>query len=423
MTTTATSRTLDFLVNDADQHSEPPISAFADYIDPSKRDLAIRMGTDASGAPVTLYAGRAPRLQPKSKQVTFTDDQMTGVGVTANGIDDSGKRVPGSLLGKLNPLKDLDEEGRRQFVQKYRAMQAELDDPVSRVGVLDQLGTAACVNFAAPLGIEYEFEHDFDGLYANLRAINRYLATEWGFNFEDRLFTPPFVSFADADAAIAELDHLIAEGPPKVIQISTGHSMFTSPFRPELDVFWARCSEAGINITTHLASVTFYGRQGTAWSSPEVMLGDMDAFQYLMFYGDRPAMETVAAAILQGFFARFPKIKLLISEQGTLWVPYLVRTMNNTFFMGRRATWGTLEKRPSDYFREHCFVAPWPEENVDRVIEAVGVDPIVFGSDFPHGNGLPDPAMYLAQLQNCSDDQVRAIMRGNLARFLGTDPR
>jgi predicted TIM-barrel fold metal-dependent hydrolase len=152
-----------------------------------------------------------------------------------------------------------------------------------------------------------------------------------------------------------------------------------------------------------------------------VMLGDMDAFQYLMFYGDRPAMETVAAAILQGFFARFPKIKLLIAEQGALWVPYLVRTMNNTFFMGRRATWGTLDRRPSDYFREHCFVAPWPEENVDRVIDAVGVDPIVFGSDFPHGNGLPEPSIYLSQLQNCSDDQVRAIMRGNLGRFLGLE--
>jgi len=414
-------RTLDFLVNDADQHSEPPVSVYAEYIDPSKKHLAVTAGHGPDGQPTMLYAGKPRRLEPTNKQVTFTDSQMEDVGVTANGVDDSGKRVPGSLLGKLNPLTELDEQGRREFVMKYRAMQAELDDPVSRVGVLDQLNTGACVNFAAPVGIEYEFEHDYDALYANLRAINRYLATEWGFNYDNRLFTPPFVSFADADAAIAELDHLIEEGPPKVIQISTGHSMFTSPFRPELDPFWERCSDAGINICSHLESVTFYGRQATAWSSPEVMLGDMDAFQYLMFYGDRPAMETVAAAILQGFFARFPKIKLLIAEQGALWVPYLVRTMNNSFFMGRRATWGSLDKRPSDYFREHCFVAPWPEENVDRVIDAVGIDPIVFGSDFPHGNGLPEPSIYLSQLQNCSDAQVRAIMRGNLGRFLGLE--
>ena len=58
------------------------------------------------------------------------------------------------------------------------------------------------------------------------------------------------------------------------------------------------------------------------------------------------------------------------------------------------------------------------EENVDRVAEAVGLDPIVFGSDFPHGEGLPEPQMYLGQLKNLSDDQKKAVMRGNLARFL-----
>jgi predicted TIM-barrel fold metal-dependent hydrolase len=86
--------------------------------------------------------------------------------------------------------------------------------------------------------------------------------------------------------------------------------------------------------------------------------------------------------------------------------------------MGRRATWGKLEMRPSEYFRQRIFVAPFPEENVERVVEAVGVDPIVFGSDFPHGEGLPEPTLYLSQLKNLDDTQVRAIMRDNLARYL-----
>jgi len=97
---------------------------------------------------------------------------------------------------------------------------------------------------------------------------------------------------------------------------------------------------------------------------------------------------------------------------------YLLRKMDHAFLMGRKATWGTLEMRPSEYFRRHCFVAPFPEENVDRVVEAIGVEPIVFGSDFPHGEGLPDPSVYLAQLRNLTEEQSRAIMRGNLARFL-----
>jgi predicted TIM-barrel fold metal-dependent hydrolase len=129
-------------------------------------------------------------------------------------------------------------------------------------------------------------------------------------------------------------------------------------------------------------------------------------------------METVGAAILQGWFARFPKMQLLLSEQGTVWVPYTIRKLDHAFLMGRRATWGTLEMRPSEYFRQHCFVAPFPEENVERVVEAVGIEPIVFGSDFPHGEGLPEPQAYLGQLKNFSDDQVKIIMRDNLARYL-----
>ena len=114
-------------------------------------------------------------------------------------------------------------------------------------------------------------------------------------------------------------------------------------------------------------------------------------------------------------------MKLLLSEQGTVWAPYIVRKMDHAFLMGRRGTWGTLEKRPSEYFREHCFVAPFPEENVYRVMEVTGIEPLVFGSDFPHGEGLPEPGLYVSQVDKLSADDQRAILRGNLARYLGTD--
>ena len=286
---------------------------------------------------------------------------------------------------------------------------------------MDSQGIECAVNFATLPGTEPEFEDDFDGLYANLNALNKYLGTEWGFNYENRLFTPPYISFADPDAALDQLDRIMKIEVPRVIQTSTGPSMHTSPFRPENDRFWSICNEAGIRLTTHLASLTRYAAQGEEWNEPEVMLGDMDAFQWVFYYGDRPAMETVGAAIMQGFFQRFPNMKLLLSEQGTVWVPYTLRKMDHAFLMGRRATWGKMEMRPTEYFRQHCFVAPFPEENVPRVVEATGIDPIVFGSDFPHGEGLPDPSVYMGQLASFNEEQTHAIMRGNLARYLGTE--
>ena len=63
-------------------------------------------------------------------------------------------------------------------------------------------------------------------------------------------------------------------------------------------------------------------------------------------------------------------------------------------------------------------MAPFPEENVQRVVAEVGIEPIVFGSDFPHGEGLARPGEYAsAQLGAFSDGDVRRIMRDNFEDF------
>ncbi len=411
---------LSYLINDADEHSTPRASAYEDYIDPDKKDMAIRTVTGPDGRRDQVFNGRPRRFTYKNFQVVGSNEILADIGVSDAGASEEagGQVIPGSLLTKLNPLKGLDAEGRRDFAARYRELQEHLDNPSDRLAVMDSQGIQSAVNFAALPGIEVEFEDDFDGLYANLTALNRYLGKEWGFNCENRLFTPPFISFADPDGALALLEDLMKIEVPRVIQTSSGPSMHTSPFRPENDRFWSICNEAGIALATHLASVTRYAAQGEEWNEPEVMLGDMDAFQWVFYYGDRPAMETVGAAILQGWFNRFPNMKLLLSEQGTVWLPYTLRKLDHAFLMGRKATWGKLTMRPSDYFRQHCFVAPFPEENVPRVVEAVGIEPIVFGSDFPHGEGLPDPSVYMSQIATFNEDQQRAIMRGNLSRFL-----
>jgi predicted TIM-barrel fold metal-dependent hydrolase len=411
-------RALPYLINDADEHSTPSLTAYERYIDPDRREMAIRVDRKVRGIPVMSYNGRPARFTFENYQVVGSNEQLADVGVTDLGAGEGGQVIPGSLLTRLNPLKDLDAEGRKELARHYRELQPQLDNPADRLTVMDAQGIECAVNYAALPGMEVEFEDDFDGLYANLVALNRYLGTEWGYNYEGRLFTPPFVSFADPSAALMLLDEIMKLEVPKVIQTSTGPSMHTSPFRPENDRFWSRCSEAGIKLCTHLATVTRYGAQGIDWNEDEVMLGDMNAFQWVFYYGDRPAMETVGAAILQGWFARFPKMQLLLSEQGTVWVPYTIRKLDHAFLMGRAATWGKLDRRPSEYFKDHCFVAPFPEENVDRVVEVVGTKPIVFGSDFPHGEGLPEPEMYLGQLKNLDDADTKAVMRDNLARFL-----
>ncbi|HEY2331936.1 MAG TPA: hypothetical protein VGH94_08435, partial [Acidimicrobiales bacterium] len=388
MTDAQVSAELGYLINDADEHSLPARDAYERYIDPDKRHMAIRTVKNDDGTYTQLYNGRPKKWTFKNFQVVGSSEILEEIGVKDAGsavgedVDNSDPAsrapIPGSLLTKLNPLKSLDTEGRKDFAKRYRALQEFLDNPVDRLAVMDSQGIQATVNFATLPGSEPEFEEDYEGLYANLNALNRYLATEWGFNYEQRIFTPPYISFADPDEALKQLELIMSLEVPKVIQCSTGPSMGTSPFRPENDRFWEICNEAGIRLSTHLASLTRYAHQGEEWDEPEVMLGDMDAFQWVFYYGDRPAMETVGAAILQGWFERFPNMQLLLSEQGTVWLPYLLRKMDHAYVLGRRPKWGDrLDDRPSEIFKRHFVIAPFPEENISRVVEVVGTDCLV----------------------------------------------
>jgi predicted TIM-barrel fold metal-dependent hydrolase len=183
---------------------------------------------------------------------------------------------------------------------------------------------------------------------------------------------------------------------------------------------WSRINEAGTRVAVHLGA-TDYQKYGADWSeNPKDTFGDFDAFQWVMYWGDRPALELTAGMILHNLFGRFPNVRVCLAEHGTVWLPYVLRKMDHAFFMGRKAKWGGLDRRPSEIFRDHFLVAPYPEENVARVMEVTGVKSLVFGSDFPHGEGLAFPGEYAnTQLKGLSEDDTHAIMRGNLAEFLG----
>ena len=171
-----------------------------------------------------------------------------------------------------------------------------------------------------------------------------------------------------------------------MIQTKSGHAHGgrDNPFGgrsladPVFDEFWSICNEANIRLSVHLGG-TDYQKYGADWSEdPNSVFGDFNAFQWTNYWGDRPAMELTWALVLHNFFGRFPNMKVCLSEMGTVWVPYAVRKMDHAFMLGRKAKWaenGRLDKRPSQIFREHFIVAPYPEENVARVVAEVGSSP------------------------------------------------
>lgn len=384
---------------DADNHFYEPPDAFTRHLEAKYRDHAFVSG--------------------RSELLDTADGEATHLPTMFGSDVDEGVPTPGENLVKLNPLRGLDDEQRQQVVATFRELRPAFEDREQRLALMDRQGIEAALVYGGTVStVEHYLYGDPDVLWANVRAYNRWLDDDWGYARDGRLYCPPLIVLTDVDEACKELDRVLADGA-RIVQMRVGPAWGRSPADPYFDPFWARLNEADVPLATHLGW-TEYARAGAQWSEDsEATYFHFDAFQWLHYWGDRPAMETVSALIFHGLFERFPNVRVVFSEQGTVWVPYLVRKMDHAYLMGRRATFDALSRRPSEIFRERILVSPFPEENVAKVVEAVGTDCLAFGSDFPHGEGLPDPSVYEAMLQGLDDGQIRQIMRDNLARFLG----
>jgi predicted TIM-barrel fold metal-dependent hydrolase len=338
--------------------------------------------------------------------------------------------VPGGLLNRLNPLKGLSPQQQKDLVEQFRQQSEAYGNRDLRLSLMDEQGIDKALMYpASVLHLEFEFDNDVDAIYANARAFNRWIYEEMGYAHLGRMWLPPYLPLADPELALKEVEKLLETGAP-IIQFRAGHAHGgrdnplggRSPADPVYDPVWSRINEAGIPVCSHLSS-TDYAKYGADWSEDgEDVFGKFDAFQWMMYWGDRPALELTAGLILHNFFGRFPNIRICLSEMGTVWVPYAIRKMDHAFLMGRKIKYsdtGRLDRRPSAIFREHFLVAPFPEENVGRVVDEIGIEPVVFGSDFPHGEGLAFPTEYVdAQLSSFSEEDQRRMMRDNLETFL-----
>ena len=84
---------------------------------------------------------------------------------------------------------------------------------------------------------------------------------------------------------------------------------------------------------------------------------------------------------------------------------------------GKRGYWAPVET-----FRRHVWVNPFWEDQVDDVITAVGVDRVIFGSDWPHIEALPNPLDYVAEVAHLPEPTQKLILADNVATLNQLQP-
>ena len=147
----------------------------------------------------------------------------------------------------------------------------------------------------------------------------------------------------------------------------------------------------------------------------------MTPFQWYLGSGDRPISDMLANLILNNLFGRFPRLRMLSIENGSAWVPGLLQSMDKAAKVGRRGTpvGGHVQDLPSEVFRRHVWVSPYFEEDPVPLSELIGVDRVLFGSDWPHSEGIANPVDFAEKLTALGDDGTRKVMRSNVAELIG----
>lgn len=295
--------------------------------------------------------------------------------------------------------------------------------PEKRLQLLDQQGIQAAMMFPTLASLlEERMKDDIALTHATIHAFNRWILDEWTFDYRGRIFPVPVVTLPDVDAAVRELEFCVENGARTVLvrpaPVPTVSGKTTSPGMPAFDPFWRRTAELGIPVMMH-ASDSGYDAFASAWEGDrgEFLPFQPDAFR-LLVEDSRPIHDTICALIAHGMFERNPGVRIGVIENGTTWVPHLMENLDRVY----HKVPGEFAEDPVDTFRRHFWVHPFHEDDVASVVEAVGADHVLFGSDFPHPEGLGDPVSFARDLEGLADDVVAKIMGENLRALLEPAP-
>lgn len=295
-------------------------------------------------------------------------------------------------------------------------------DRNARLRWFDAQGVEAGI-FLPSLGVGIEMELRDAGpevVMANHRAFNRWLREDWGWDYRHRIFSAAQLSLMDIDLAVAELERVLREGA-RIVNLIPGPVQGRSPADPHFDPFWARCQEADIPVSFHLGNAGYEQLVSAAWGeNPRPPHHKVTAFQHVIGMMERPVNDTLAALIMHNLFGRFPRLRVVSIENGSAWVAPLLRKLDKSAkIAGNNFTFGSLHDRPSAIFLDRIRVCPFPEDNIPELIASVGPDVALFGSDWPHPEGLAEPLEFADGLGGLDYAQVRKVMRGNTAALLG----
>ena len=379
---------------DADNHYYEALDAFTRHLDPALGSRCVQW-CQIDGRSYHVVGGRVSRAVTNP---TFSPIAPPGA------MHDF---VRGNPEGR-NPLEVLSV--REEIRPAYR-------DRDARVATLDEHGLSAVWLFPT-LAMLYEelLKDDPYAVCATFSAFNRWLDEDWGFDRGDgRLFAAPYLALADVDWAVSELEWALDRGARVIVMRAAAPTTLTgrrSPFDESFDPFWGAVNEAGIPVVIHAGDSGWatngyadegFGATFTGGWKPSVK----------SFGIERAAGDFVITSIFEKLFDRFPNLRLASIENGSTFLADVFAKLRST----DKKMPGYFTQDPTLSLQQHWWINPFWEDDINEVVDLMGPTRVLFGSDWPHIEGMPEPLDYVPELAKLSEADRRRVLLDNVAEL------
>ena len=385
-----------FEVWDADNHMYETIDAYTRYL-PDKYSEALKF-VDVKGRKKLQILGTITETIPNP-----TYEVIPTPGAWADyfrGINPEGR----TLRELAAPIRCPDEFRR----------------PDLRLALMDRQGVDGAVMFPTTAGmLEERTKSDTELTHAVTHAFNRWLLEDWTFNYQNLIFAVPAISLNDPALGVKELEWCLENGAKTVLirpaPVPREDGTSRSAALPEFDDFWRLVEAAGISVQMH-NSDSGYERYVDDWEDAAEFNGfALSKLRGFIYEESRNIFDTLAAFIAHGVFERFPGVRIGVVENGGSWAHRLIDVFDRVY---RKRPYDFSE-HPADVFRRHVWINPFHEEDMSQLVELLGADRVMFGSDYPHPEGLAEPKDFIAELADLPQDTTARVMGRNLKELLG----
>lgn len=290
-------------------------------------------------------------------------------------------------------------------------------EPGPRLELLDELGVDRTLMFPTLASlVEERMRDDPELIHVVVHALNQWLHEVWSFNYQNRIFTTPVISLPIVDKAIAELEWCLERGAKVILVRPAPVPGFRGPRSfalPEFDPFWKVVEQSGVLVAMH-SSDSGYARYTSDWEGHSSEMLPFKPNPFRMVHEWRPVTDAVASWVCHGALFRFPDLKVAVIENGSAWVAPLLDNLADIYKKMRHEFLGD----PVEEIRNRIHVSPFYEEDLGGLADLIGVERILFGSDYPHPEGLATPAAYVEALKSLDEGDKAKIMGGNLSRLM-----